>query len=333
MARKRSTKLVIFIMMLVVCVILLYYFLFPYITPIKVRGIFVPYNYYLNQNHVEIYEYTGDAEEVIIPERIFLRKVTKLHFDENRTTTFWGNEIIKKVTIPNTVTSITSHTFDGCQSLEEVVLSANLKEIGDYAFRGCSSLKFIELPDGLQSISFMAFQECVELKEIKIPDSTKEISWYAFSGCDSLEDVTIPNTVEKISGDSFWGTPWFEGQLEEFVEVGNGVLIKYNGNSMNVKVPDGIRYIGGSVFYENETIKQLYIPKNVEEIGFQAIGSNVNLEVIVFENDDIVLDKKAIAIANSDRPIKVVAREESRGHEYVRQRGTALDLLWEELKE
>lgn len=51
---------------------------------------------------------------------------------------FQGNKRIKKIVIPNSVTTIGEYAFSDCTSLETVVIPNSVITIGDLAFCGCS---------------------------------------------------------------------------------------------------------------------------------------------------------------------------------------------------
>lgn len=53
---------------------------------------------------------------------------------------FWCNENLTHLVIPEDVISIECDAFSGCLKLESVVIPATVTSIGDYAFKGCSSL-------------------------------------------------------------------------------------------------------------------------------------------------------------------------------------------------
>ncbi len=60
--------------------------------------------------------------------------------------------------------------------------------------------------------------------------------------------------------------------MEEFVIEGN-VLVKYNGNSETVIVPEGIKQIGEKCFKDNTTIRRVFLPKTESgclHVGFRA---------------------------------------------------------------
>ena len=104
---------------------------------------------------------------------------------------------IKRITIPEGVTSIQEGTFNSCCNLEEVKLSPKTKSIGDYAFYGCSRLKPFDFPETLQSIGCGALQNCESFTYAKL-HTTTGISVAAFYN--SVKIISLPP----------WGTWYIE---------------------------------------------------------------------------------------------------------------------------
>ena len=130
------------------------------------------------------------------------------------------------------VTALADGLFEGRTGLESVILPATLQEIGDSAFRSCEALRQIVLPEGLETLGSCAF--------------------YA---CRALKTVTFPSTLAMAGEDVFRGSPFGDSLQEqgEFVTVGNGVLIAYNGSGGDIVLPKEVRYIAG-VFARREIV-------------------------------------------------------------------------------
>ena len=50
-------------------------------------------------------------------------------------------------------------------------------------------------------------------------------------------------------------------------DIKDGILVKYNGNSKDVIIPEGVIHIGEKAFCMCESLKQIAIPNSVIEIG------------------------------------------------------------------
>ena len=111
---------------------------------------------------------------------------------------------IKKVTIPEGVTSIGKYAFAYCAHLETVVMPASLETIGYGAFleSGLTALTFPE-NSKLTAIEAATFWRCNSLKEVSIPGHIKTIGDAAFFECASLEKVVLAEGVEKVGEMAF----------------------------------------------------------------------------------------------------------------------------------
>ncbi|MCQ2752703.1 MAG: leucine-rich repeat domain-containing protein [Bacilli bacterium] len=87
------------------------------------------------------------------------------------------NDVIEKITLPKTITYISSSAFDGCRELKEIKFADkyNNLHIGSEVFDGCENLESVTLPEGLTKISSNLFYNCARIKFVKIPSSVKTV--------------------------------------------------------------------------------------------------------------------------------------------------------------
>ena len=130
---------------------------------------------------------------------------------------------LTSVTIPNSVTRVTSRAFQKCdkliqiengvsyvdkwvigcdESVTSVVLRENTAGIGDRAFEDCGSLTSVIIPDSVTTIGNYAFYRC-GITSVIIPESVTTIGEYAFHACLDLASVTIGNSVARIGNYAF----------------------------------------------------------------------------------------------------------------------------------
>ncbi len=115
----------------------------------------------LHAAQISISEYVGTAEKVVLPE------------NENYSSfVFSGNETVKEVTLPDSMTEIPQSFFTGCKNLEKVNFGKNVKKIGMYAFNNCSSIAELNIPVSVEEIVYGAFYGATSLKKIYY-DGTK----------------------------------------------------------------------------------------------------------------------------------------------------------------
>lgn len=152
--------------------------------------------------------------------------------------------------------------------------------IGTGAFLGCTTLSTLSVPNGISSISASAFQGCINLTSLEIGASVSFIGDSAFRDCTSLSRVTFLGLLDNIESNAFYNTPWITSSTEEFVILGGTTLIKYNGTSEKVVVPDGVKRIEENAFSWNPYVKEVILPYGVQKIGDNAFVHCYSLEKI-----------------------------------------------------
>ena len=93
-----------------------------------------------------------------------------------------------------------------------------------------------------------------------IPDGVTSIGYAAFYHCDQLEKVEIPDSVNEIKEHAFENTPWLNDFMEngsqDFLIVGDGVLLAYRGTEKQITLPDEVKTVAdGAIPEDIEIIK------------------------------------------------------------------------------
>ncbi|MFP4698374.1 MAG: leucine-rich repeat domain-containing protein [Eubacteriales bacterium] len=244
--------------------------------------------------------YNGNSEEVIVPEDVKIIGNKAFDYYSGIRRDYFRGSNIKKVILPESIT-----------------------RIGDYAFKNCKKLKEINFANGLKYIGESAFWHCDDLKEITLPRSIRKIEDYAFSGCSNLGSVKIPKGVGKIDTNAFYLTPWLENSTEEFLVVGDGNLIKYNGQTgsdKDIVIPDGIKRMKGSIFEDHEVFHSITIPESVEGINCRSWGVKVDEIIILGSNTTIqCIDDKYDGL--------LIGRKDSEAERYAKENDIDFEVL------
>ena len=100
---------------------------------------------------------------------------------------------LKKLVLPESITTIADDYFQNAKYLEEIVISSKTESIGDSAFDG----------SGLKKITYNGYvsDEAETLKTSVFPATLKTIGKYAFMGT-QLEKVIIPETLNGVEFNS-----------------------------------------------------------------------------------------------------------------------------------
>ena len=152
-------------------------------TATELRRIWSPKN--LEIGTLQLTNYRGTETEIIVPNRIGSKRVTRIGDHCFAPGPHWH----MKTTVTNRETR---------RNIKSVTLSVGIREIGLFAFDGCTSLQEITLSEGLRTIGEGAFMFCGSLRTVVIPRSVIGIFVGAFSYCYNLEDVYISSKETKL---------------------------------------------------------------------------------------------------------------------------------------
>lgn len=211
--------------------------------------------------------------------------------------TFYGCTALETVSLES-VRRIDDGAFWYCTALESVTFSADLEHIGTWAFARCNSLSETNLGDlrKLEMINDYAFMGCSMLRSVVIPEGVKTIGKLVFFDCTRLSSVEIADTVTMVDYAAFNFTPWYQESKEDYLIVGDGVLIKCGVHPNYLDISDKpIKAIGGTAFWNAESegeaaeygykyateLETLVLPETVTAIGTSAFAGCYNLKQIV----------------------------------------------------
>ena len=185
----------------------------------------------------------------------------------------YTNTIIKacaNTTIPNTVNSIGTVSFEGLE-LVEIEIPDNVTDIAESAFRNCNNLRAVVIGNGVTTIGDYAFNGCSALESLKLGNKLETIGTGAFQSCSRLADVELPNSLLRIKQNAFYGTKWYNDQTEYPYILDGWVL--YDNN--RYPTTTGIRGIADRVYTNRDDYYiDLKFPNTVVAIGEYAFSSS-----------------------------------------------------------
>ncbi len=111
-----------------------------------------------------------------------------------------------------------------------------------------------------------AFAGNVNVTSVRLNSSLERIEAIAFIDCESLSVIDFNDKLWWIGRMAFDATPWLAAQTDDFVVVGDGVLVKYQGSANDLTIPENIRHISAA-FNGNDKLVNLEIGDNVCSIG------------------------------------------------------------------
>ena len=193
---------------------------------------------------------------------------------------------LRKITIPNSVTTIERNAFLLCDYLTEIIAKPenNNFKTADGVLFDKEMITLIKCPDGKTGTYI-------------IPEGTQKLSDEAFSNTEKLEKIVIPASLNSIGGSSGMVPFYICNELKAFeVHKDNqtfastdGVLFDKNmetllkypkGRSGEYIVPEMVKKIGKYSFYEATELTNIILPKSLTEIESSAFAHIKNLTTI-----------------------------------------------------
>lgn len=167
-------------------------------------------------------------------------------------------------------------------------------EIASKAYYGSKNMSGYTMPDDITAINEFSFARS-NISSVIIPDTVTRIGYAAFYHCDSLKDVEIPESVTDIEPFAFDNTKWmenFKASDKDFLIVGDGILLAYNGGNSHVTIPEGVKKIAPYAFYKHNGLLSVSMPDSLTEIGEAAFEGCANLtEVYGGTNVKVIKDR------------------------------------------
>lgn len=239
---------------------------------------------------------------------------------------------LKNITLPSTVSVLNEYAFYACEDLESISLQ-HIREIREAAFYACSSLESVEFSSELETLGSWAFSQCRSLeslsfngvtkldtisdyaftgcsmlRSIEIPEGVRRIGILTFYDCSRLSSITIPSSMESIDFGALNYTRWYQDRSDDYLIVGDGVLIKCTVHPSALDLSGkGIKMIGCSAFYNAlaqdeaieygykyaEILENIVIPDTVREIGKSAFAGCLALKNITLNKELVRVDDGA----------------------------------------
>ncbi|MDO4976633.1 MAG: leucine-rich repeat protein [Eubacteriales bacterium] len=228
--------------------------------------------------------------EVIVPEGI----------KSIATYVIYSSKQLEKVSLPASLTSISSDNFTRCPKLSQIIVDpsnqsfvthnnmlfnygktvlyavtnqavrlvasdfpSTMTTIRDDCFYYNDTLTSIEIPSSVTKISSYAFYYCESLENLKLSEGLKTIDYYAFYYCKSLKSISIPDSVTSLGVDAFYGC--------------------YKLNS--ITLGNGLTTLPNYVFSNCSSLNKIIIPATITNCGSSVFSSCSSLEDIVFLGD------------------------------------------------
>ena len=271
---------------------------------------YMDFKYGVVDNDVVIYKYTGNREEVSIPDNIDGMPVTVINASLVGDAGLSSSGTLKSVVVPEGVREIAIMSFGYSKSLENVTIPASVTKMDSSVFVRSMSLKSINVDDSnpeFSSVDGVLFNKDkteliyfprgksyttsgdipegrTEILEYTIPDGVASIGYNTFSDC-FLKGVTIPDSVTDIGSRAFSGCCYLKNiNLPEGITVISYDTFKDCISLTSIIIPKSVMKIDHSAFEGCTALTDIAIPDSVTEIRFSAFTNCISLASVNIPN-------------------------------------------------
>ncbi len=240
---------------------------------------------------------------------------------------------ITEVTIPDTVTEISSGAFLGCFNLEKINLPSNFIDIDNTAFvdtafynnpdnwkEGALYLgEYLidtndEMPttfrikDGTKIIANGAFSNQLHLKSVIFNDTLENVSSFAFENCQFLKSITIPSSTVSIDDLAFA----YCNNIEEIIIRDGNVDFSWNSiedtklykNKANWE--NGALYVGSYLVKANKKVDENFeVKKGTTTICSFAFEENSKIKSVKLPDSVTKINNSAFYFCKNLKSINI----------------------------
>ena len=191
-------------------------------------------------------KYNGSSEKAEIPEKTDDGEVRMI-----LSGAFEGNKELKGVVIPESVVKIEENVFNGCENLQDIYFNGSMESWKRLYVEGSGNESFINA-----KVHFMANGEMIyesEFFRYRINGDNEIIVCSCLDGYKENTKIIFPSEIDK----------------RQVIGIDDGAF-EDCGNVSEIKLEEGIRYIGEKAFMNCGELKKISLPYSLEKIGKDA---------------------------------------------------------------
>lgn len=168
------------------------------------------------------------------------------------------------------VKEIGTDAFYGCTKVTGVTLPSTVTTISTQAFRE-SGVQSITIPASVTTIDGLAFYKCPYLRNVSISYGVEEIGDQAFGQCPVLSSISVSSANQHYSSDS--NGILYDGDKKTLI-----CCPQYRSGTIVISYD--VEKIADNAFYGCSRITSIILPDSVSEIGNWGVANCSNLESI-----------------------------------------------------
>ena len=199
--------------------------------------------------------------------------LTKLSDDDDDIRIQLGTFKNGVLTIDEGHTTLGEDALEGYKKIRKVVFPSTLREIDECFFCEHGHEDYLEEVDFskvklLKEIPDCLFENCKRLQEINFPEGVETIGDEVFDGCTNLRKITFPSTLKSLQSTTYKCKNIEELDLSKvhLLEEIPDNFIDGNCKIETLVIPIGVKIVGDE-FASSKSIREVYVPYTVKEIG------------------------------------------------------------------
>lgn len=177
------------------------------------------------------------------------------------------------LTIDEGHTTLGEDALEGYKKIRKVVFPSTLREIDGCFFSEYGHEDYLEEVDFskvklLKEIPDCLFEDCKRLQEINFPEGVETIGSEVFDGCTNIRKITFPSTLKSLQSTTYKCKNIEELDLSK-VHLLEEIPDNFIGENCKIEtlvIPVGVKIVGDE-FASSNSIREVYVPYTVEEIG------------------------------------------------------------------
>lgn len=215
-------------------------------------------------------------------------------YNWNYMSPYWKR--ITDVTLPSTITTISSGAFNGLMALENIngVNFDNITSIQNKAFEN-TSVEYDHLPPQLTTIESYSFAR-TGVCFTELPEGVTDIKDYAFQYCSSYNLTKLPSNLVNIGIGAFFGNNYNTLTFDEIPAsvqtIGNNAFRGNCGLITVLKFRGTPTSISSSAFSLGTSITDIYVPwaeGAVANAPWSATNATIHYNTTFDENGDPIV--------------------------------------------
>lgn len=187
-----------------------------------------------------------------------------------------GDAASGNLVLQDGLTTIPAYCFEGNEALKTVIIPESVTSIGEGVFMDCVNLTSVVLPEGLQAIEAFSFYNCKKLKALTIPKSVEMIDQNPFMYCPKLTGLAVEE-----------GNSHFRIVKGMLCSYNKKTIISAPAVKGTVKLYSSARYIAPFAFCGNTAIKKITLNKKLKSVGMAAFYDCSSLGYVYVPNEKI----------------------------------------------